>query len=347
KVYIVGEDSNGIDSDVLDITIPAYNAPPLLTGGAATRSSNSNATVTFTSDKDGTCYYVVLHEDEAAPSASAIKGDGTAGMDMLEGKNTISLSTLAAGSWKIYIVGEDSNGIDSDVLGITIPAYNASSPPYGGGSSGGTTIAKPEVPLADPISFPPFIQGFEDKTFRGDGFMTREQFVAILFRLNAEQPATPYAGDPSFGDVPPGRWSFNAVEWAKGEGIIEADEDGNFHPAAPLSRADMATMFVKAEKLTDMAENAFSDIDGHPSADDILKAVKAGIFTGYKDGTFKPDGSTTRNEAVTALIRYLLGKEPAESMWQDTTLALTDTSSTDWAYKYVVLAVDGYTGVPR
>ncbi|MCL1981535.1 MAG: DUF6273 domain-containing protein, partial [Clostridiales bacterium] len=61
--------------------------PPLLLANLAIRSSNSNATVTFSSDKDGTCYYVVLPEGEAAPSASAIKGDGTAGMDMRNGKN--------------------------------------------------------------------------------------------------------------------------------------------------------------------------------------------------------------------------------------------------------------------
>gem|GEM_PF-2229979 len=327
------------------------DTPPLLSGGSASRSSNSNASVAFSSDKDGTCYCVVLPEGDAVPDASAIKGACEAGMDMHKGKNTVNLSALTAGPWKVYLVGEDLSG-DSNVLGIAIPEYIAPTPPpppppNGNGGGGGTAIAKPELPLADPVSFPPFIQGFEDNTFRGDSLMTREQFVAILYRLNAERQIAPYAGDPSFYDVVYDRWSYDAVEWAKSEGIAEADENGNFRPAAPLTRAEMAAMFAKAEKLTEMAAGKFSDIDGHASADDILKAVKAGIFTGYNDGTFKPDDNTTRYEAVTALVRYLIGKEPTDAMWQGIAPAFADVAQTHWACKYVALAVNGYTGVPR
>ncbi|MCL1981725.1 MAG: S-layer homology domain-containing protein, partial [Clostridiales bacterium] len=148
-------------------------------------------------------------------------------------------------------------------------------------------------------------------------------------------------------DVAPDRWSYDAIEWAFEAGIAEADEDGNFCPADPLARADMAVMFVKAENLTEMAENTFSDLDGHPAADDILKAVHAGIFEGYPDGTFDPNGSTNRYEAVTALVRYLLGGEPTDDMWQSLSITFTDVPSSHWAYKYVVLAVNGYVGVPK
>ncbi|MCL1809496.1 MAG: S-layer homology domain-containing protein [Clostridiales bacterium] len=321
------------------------NSPPKLSGGSAARSSNSNATINFSSDKDGICYYVVLPKDDTVPDASTIKGMGEAATDMIQGTNTVNLSKLTAGTWKICIVGEDSSG-ESNVLSVAIPAYVAPSPlpPQGGGGSG-TVIAKPEVPLTDPVSFPPFVQGFEDNTFRGDGLMTREQFVAILARLNNNEPApAAKGGTQSFGDVTFDRWSYNAVEWAQEKGIAEPDAEGNFRPAAPLTRAEMAVMFVRVEKLTEAAEDTFGDIHGYTSADDILKAVKAGIFTGYSDGTFKPEGNTTRNEAVAALIRYLLGKEPPDAMWQGTALAFNDVVRTHWAYKYITLAVNGYTG---
>ncbi|MCL1816296.1 MAG: S-layer homology domain-containing protein [Clostridiales bacterium] len=201
-----------------------------------------------------------------------------------------------------------------------------------------------EPPIDQPTSsgFAAFITGFEDNTFRGGSSMTREQFVAILFRLKnmANQPAADKS-DPSFNDVSAVRWSYDAIEWAKQAGIIEADAAGNFYPAMDLTRADMAIMLVKADNLSELAENVFNDIEDHPACADILKAVHVGIFTGYPDGTFRPNESTNRYEAVAALVRYLLLGEPNDEMWQKHSLTLNDIASSHWAYKYVVLAVKG------
>jgi hypothetical protein len=188
--------------------------------------------------------------------------------------------------------------------------------------------------------FAPFIQGFENNTFRRDTLITREQFAAILFRIkNPQSPPTADKNNPSFNDVAPARWSYDAIEWANKAGIIEA---GNFRPAEALTRAEMAVMLVRANNLTEMAENTFSDLASHTAKDDILKAVKAKIFAGYPDGSFKPDSHSTRAEAVTALIRYLLGEEPTDAMWQSINLEFSDVARSDWAYKYIVLAVSGY-----
>ncbi|MCL1982600.1 MAG: glycosyl hydrolase family 8 [Clostridiales bacterium] len=189
--------------------------------------------------------------------------------------------------------------------------------------------------------FEAFIEGFEDNTFRGGALMTREQFVAILQRINGALDYEPDKAAPSFSDVPSSKWSFGAIEWALDEGIIEAG-DGSFRPMEPLTRAEMAVMLVRAEDLTETAENNFSDLEGDPDCDDILKAVNVGMFTGYPDGTFRPSGSTTRSEAVTALIRYLLGGEPSADMWQGIDLKFTDVKQSNWAYKYIALAVTGY-----
>jgi len=193
-------------------------------------------------------------------------------------------------------------------------------------------------------SFASFIKGFEDNTFRGSNPITREEFVTILYRLKnpASQP-TASKDNPSFGDVAPARWSYDAIEWAKGRGIVEANAAGNFRPAEALTRAEMAVMLVKTENFTEAAANTFTDVSGHNDATAILRAVKAGIFEGYPDNTFRPEGSSTRSEAVTALVRYLLGGEPADSMWANINLSFTDVTKTNWAYKYIALAVNGYT----
>jgi hypothetical protein len=158
------------------------------------------------------------------------------------------------------------------------------------GSGQSAVIEEPETPLVEPVTFAPFIEGFEDNTFRGNTLITREQFVAILYRLNA--PSKPLAdkNNPSFADVASDRWSYDATEWALEAGIIEI-ADGNFRPDEALTRAEMAVMLVKADKLTKMAANTFTDLAGHPDRDTILNAVEAQVFIGYPDGSFKPEGA--------------------------------------------------------
>ncbi|MCL1974582.1 MAG: S-layer homology domain-containing protein [Firmicutes bacterium] len=203
-------------------------------------------------------------------------------------------------------------------------------------------IIEEETPLTSFVGFAAFIQGFEDNTFRGDTLITKEQFIAILYRLK-NTGGTPEADkkSPTFKDVMPMRWSYEAIEWAVKAEIIAPDTAGNFYPATPLTRAAMAVILVKADNLTEIAENIFNDLTNHPASDDILKAYKAGIFTGYPDGTFRPNGNSTRYEAVTALVRYLLAGEPEDQTWQDIKLSFSDIQSNNWAYKYVALAVNG------
>jgi hypothetical protein len=47
----------------------------------------------------------------------------------------------------------------------------------------------------------------------------------------------------------------------------------------------------------------FSDLAGHQAIDEITKAVSIGIVSGYPDGTFRPDGSVTREEFASILMR--------------------------------------------
>jgi len=222
-------------------------------------------------------------------------------------------------------------------------------------SSGSSSTPRPAPTVIDPVetpkiewgSFTAFINGYPDHTFRGQNTITREEFVNILFKIkNPDVLPEADTNSPSFSDVMPGRWSYNAIEWAKGAGITEADS-GDFRPSDPITRAEVAAMLVKLEAWTEAAENVFSDIEEHPNHDDILKAVKAGIFIGYPDNTFKPDDGIIRYELVAAMVRYLLGDEPEDSVWKDIVLPFTDVPSDHWAYKYAAMAIAGYEVVTK
>jgi len=204
-------------------------------------------------------------------------------------------------------------------------------------------IVDQRVPLSE-FGFAPFVTGYEDGTFRGNNNTSREEFVFILYNLLSDPENMPVADAdaPSFGDVAPGWWTYNAIEWAFELEIIEADDDGNFCPADMLTRVDMVVMLVRALGWTEAAENTLTDIDDNPYLEEILIAVNAGIVTGYEDGTFRPDEFVNRFEVVTAVVRYWMRGDPADETWETIEVALTDVTRDDWAYKYIALAVTGY-----
>ena len=206
-------------------------------------------------------------------------------------------------------------------------------------------IIDQRVPLSDFGGFAPFVTGYEDGTFRGNNNTSREEFVFILYNLLNEAEDLPVADadNPSFGDVAPDSWTYDAIEWAYAQEIIVADDEGNFNPADFLTRVDMVVMLVNALSWTEPAENTLTDIDDNPYYDEILIAINAGIVTGYEDGTFRPDDYVIRYEVVTAVVRYWLHGEPADVTWEDIEVPLTDVSRDDWAYKYVALAITGFS----
>ena len=95
---------------------------PTLSGGSATRDSETTATVKFISDEAGEYFYEVVESGTTAPTINTA-GTGTS---CVSGENTISLTSLSdAGAKDIYIVAKDAVGNVSQPLKITIPAYIA------------------------------------------------------------------------------------------------------------------------------------------------------------------------------------------------------------------------------
>ena len=97
------------------------NVSPVLSEGAVNRTSNTTATVKFTSNEAGQYYYAVVNRDATAPTIST-DGIGTSCTATMQ---TINLtdSELSSGAKDIYIVVKDEAGNVSDPLKIGIPAY--------------------------------------------------------------------------------------------------------------------------------------------------------------------------------------------------------------------------------
>ena len=108
---------------------------------------------------------------------------------------------------------------------------------------------------------------------------------------------------PRFNDIE-GHWAASAIVQAAAAGIASGYSDGTFRPNVAITRAEFAVMLVKALGIQgEGAELRFSDNPaiGNWAKDEIALAVKAGIISGYSNGTFRPNALITRAEMAVML----------------------------------------------
>ncbi|GAW29451.1 S-layer homology domain-containing protein [Carboxydocella sp. ULO1] len=88
-------------------------------------------------------------------------------------------------------------------------------------------------------------------------------------------------------------------------GLIKGYPDGTFRPNGPISRSEMATLLVRAKKLTLTTRKIyFKDVySGYWAYQYIATAKLSGLVTGYPDNTFRPTRQVTRGEAAALIYR--------------------------------------------
>lgn len=105
--------------ETVELTVDATS--PTLSNGSATRDSETTATVKFTSDEVGTCYYVA-QDTEITLTNTAIAEQGTQQVCKV-GENEIKLDNITTGAQYVALVVKDAAGLVSDTLKIEIPGY--------------------------------------------------------------------------------------------------------------------------------------------------------------------------------------------------------------------------------
>ena len=127
-----------------------------------------------------------------------------------------------------------------------------------------------------------------------------KKFLAIMMVCVMAVSTTAFAAE--FVDIE-GHWATAAIENAAENGLITGSE-GRFNPDNNMTRAEMATIMVRACGATADADiSEFTDV----TTDDwyyasVSKAVAMGAFNG-SDGRFNPNNSITRQEAFVVLSR--------------------------------------------
>ena len=234
---------------------------------------------------------------------------------------------------------------------LTVTSGGSSGGPSGpSGPSGGTVPEEPiEVPEEPEVAIPlnkedhfAYIVGYPDNTVQPEGIITREEVAAVFYRLlDANYRETIKTTSNDFPDVGLDRWSSKHIGTLASVGIVVGYPDGTFRPGNSITRAEIATIASKFDKLSPFEDNRFSDIMGHWANQYINSAAQKGWVAGYPDGTFKPDQAITRAEFMTLVNNVLDRRVLAEDILPDAR-QFPDLLESEWYYEEVQEAINSH-----
>ena len=143
-------------------------------------------------------------------------------------------------------------------------------------------------------------------TFGIDEGCTRAQIVTFLYRA-AGSPAVKADTVNPFTDVSKDSVYYNAILWAVEKGITKGTTETTFDPNAVCTRGQIVTFLFRASGDEKVATGTnFADVaSGSYCADAVAWAVANKVANGFADGTFRPEATCTRGQAVTFIFRAL------------------------------------------
>ena len=157
--------------------------------------------------------------------------------------------------------------------------------------------------------------------------------IFIVLALTMLTASTAYA---EFSDIPKGIEK-DRIECLVEKGIIMGVGEGKFEPERIVTRAEFAAMVTRAMGYDKSRwENKFSDVTPDEwYYGDVLAASGAGVIDGFPDGTFKPDGIITHEQAVKILVSIYENEYAVNPSGDMATMFDDYYEISDWARGYV------------
>lgn len=166
--------------------------------------------------------------------------------------------------------------------------------------------------FADAVSYvvrEGLFEGVSDDKFDPNGNMTRAMLVTVLWRMEGSPKVYGYA---DFKDVARGTWYTTAVAWASKHGIVKGISDTEFAPNASITREQMAALLFRYAEYKGMDTSASASLKGYADGAKVSKyaqvpmewAVTFGLIQGMNDNMLAPQGTATRAQVATILMRF-------------------------------------------
>lgn len=101
-------------------------------------------------------------------------------------------------------------------------------------------------------------------------------------------------------------WAQDSIIRWNQRSILTGMSDGKFHPDQKITRAEWAAIINRIFQFQTEQNAAYPDVkDGEWFSKDVRIAAAAGYMKGYNDGTFRPNGKITRQEAAVTVANLL------------------------------------------
>lgn len=178
---------------------------------------------------------------------------------------------------------------------------------------------------------------------------TIQRRVSLFFAslvLAASVPTVAGAAEP-FPDIN-GSFAKQDILALYNNGVITGYEDGNFHPDAPVTRAEFATMLVKAKHfpVPDGVQGTFRDVPrGEWYAPYAELSYRLGVTSGVDGNNFAPNDLLTREQMVRMTVSALgrdseIARRMSYSAYSTAINGYLDKAQiSSWAVKQLAYAV--------
>ncbi len=288
------------------IVLPVLPEPVVLEAISA-----SPATVSLTAGQNQALSVTASYSDESETTvtSSAAYVTSNSAVATVDASGIIKAQTAGTA---VITVSFNGKSVSVQVT-VTSSGGNSGGGTNNGNGSGVVTTPNPTEPteptptpsIQPTVTQPVFSDKVNSETIR-------------LMVVRAQQ-----ASNVSYSDVPSTSWSASVIEQAARMGFASGYTDGTFKPQNSVTRAEFATMVMKAFGLIATSTNKFSDTEGHWGADAISTLNSLGVILGYSDGSFHPNQEITRAEMVVILSRL--------TIFVSSETSFTDVASNNWA----------------
>ena len=189
-----------------------------------------------------------------------------------------------------------------------------------------------------------YIIGRSDK-IEPEAEITRAEVATIVFRLLKDEVRDENLTESnSFTDVAATDWYNTAISTMASLGVLQGYPDGSFRPNANITRAEFAAICARFDMATYEGDDLFSDIAQHWGRAEINAAATKGWIQGYSDGTFGPERSIKRAEAMTLINRVLKRlPESVDDLQEDMIVWPDNQDESAWYYLAVQEATNSHS----
>lgn len=154
------------------------------------------------------------------------------------------------------------------------------------------------------------MSGVSENQFDPSGKLTRAMLVQMLYNMES-RPACD--AENAFMDVPVGQWYTDAVIWANDAKIVSGMGEGLFAPNMEITREQMVAMLYNYAKYRGYDVTASADLSAFADTASVSAwaqpamqwAVAEGYISGMGDSQLAPQGTATRAEIASVIMRFM------------------------------------------